>query len=75
VAEGASPLEAIERLEQARVQYIAERLARGEPVPVPRPPLRGVTPPLNPERLGFTRWLVEQKRLSEHEPAGPDAAS
>jgi predicted RNase H-like HicB family nuclease len=69
VGEGATPFEAIERLEQARVQFITERLAQGAPIPVPRPPLRTAPPPLNAERLGFTRWLVEQKRLSEGTPA------
>jgi predicted RNase H-like HicB family nuclease len=73
VGEGASPLDAIARLEEARVQLITERLARGESVPVPRPPLRATSPPLNAERLGFTRWLVEQRRLSEDAPVEPDA--
>ncbi|HEY7067524.1 MAG TPA: hypothetical protein VII06_39070 [Chloroflexota bacterium] len=74
VGEAASPLEAIERLEAARVQYITERLARGEAVPVPRPPLQ-TPPPLNAERLAFTRWLVEHDRLSEHGPAEPEATT
>jgi predicted RNase H-like HicB family nuclease len=69
VGEGASPLEAIARLEEARVQYIAGRLARGEPVPVPRPPLRAAAPALDADRLGFARWLVEQKRLTDDDPA------
>ncbi len=55
VAEAASPVEAIERLERARTQHIAERLARGGAVPVPRPPLRQRAPPLSAERLGFAR--------------------
>ena len=36
--------EAIDRLDQARVRYIRERLARGEPIPVPRPPLHSAPP-------------------------------
>ena len=44
VCEGATPIEAMERLEAARVSYILERLARGEPIPVPRPPLRARRP-------------------------------
>lgn len=34
-----SPVEAVARLEEARVRYITERLARGEPIPAPRAPL------------------------------------
>jgi predicted RNase H-like HicB family nuclease len=40
VGEAATPEEAIARLEAAREAYIRERLTRGEPIPVPRPPLR-----------------------------------
>ena len=73
VGEGASPLEAIARLDEARVRYIAERLARGEPIPVPRPPLRAAQPAVNAERLAFARWLVAQKRLSDDAHAEPEA--
>ena len=38
--EALSPLDAIARLEEARVSTILARLQRGEPIPVPRPPLR-----------------------------------
>ena len=72
VGEGASPLDAIARLEEARIHLITDRLARGEHVPVPRPPLRVAPAALNAERLGFTRWLVEQNRLSEDAPPEPD---
>ncbi len=72
VGEGASPLEAIARLEEARIRYITERLARGEPIPVPRPPLRAAAP-LSAERLEFARWLVAQKRLSDDERPAPGA--
>jgi len=67
VAEAFSPIEALDKLEQARVRYIAERLARGEKVPVPRPPLRHLLPPTAPdaERLEFARWLFENGRLQE----------
>jgi predicted RNase H-like HicB family nuclease len=41
-AEGESPVEVIEAAERARIRCIVERLARGEPVAVPRPPLSGV---------------------------------
>lgn len=37
--EAPSATEAMERLEQARVEFIVAALARGEEVPVPRPPL------------------------------------
>jgi predicted RNase H-like HicB family nuclease len=40
VGEAPTPEEAIARLEEARVAYIQERLARGEPIPTPRAPLR-----------------------------------
>jgi hypothetical protein len=39
VGEALSPIDAIERLERLRRNYILERLERGETVPVPRPPL------------------------------------
>jgi hypothetical protein len=65
VGEADSPLDAIAKLEEARVATILGRLERGEPVPVPRPPLRDEIGGLDPERLGFARWLVEQKRLGD----------
>jgi predicted RNase H-like HicB family nuclease len=40
VAEAESPLDAIDRLDALRVETILGRLARGEDVPTPRPPLR-----------------------------------
>jgi predicted RNase H-like HicB family nuclease len=40
VAEAESAVEAIERLEQERDAMLAQRWQRGEPIPVPRPPLR-----------------------------------
>lgn len=39
-AEALSPLDAMDMVERARVQLIEERFQRGEPIPVPRPPLR-----------------------------------
>jgi predicted RNase H-like HicB family nuclease len=39
VAEADSPLDAIDQLDALRERFILGRLARGEPVPVPRPPL------------------------------------
>jgi hypothetical protein len=65
VSEAFSPLEAIDKLEEARVHTILTRLERGEPVPVPRPPLRDEIGGLDPERLGFAKWLVDQKRLED----------
>ena len=65
VVEAESAVEAVERLEEAKVRYIVERLQRGEPVPVPRPPLTSMIPALNSERLGFARWLVQERRLSD----------
>jgi predicted RNase H-like HicB family nuclease len=42
VAEADSPLNAIDLLDELRVRIISELLARGEPVPTPRPPLHQV---------------------------------
>jgi len=39
VAEAASPIDAIDALDEKRVSIITERLAQQLPVPVPRPPL------------------------------------
>jgi predicted RNase H-like HicB family nuclease len=40
VAEAESPLAAIDQLDALREEMILGRLARGDAVPVPRPPLR-----------------------------------
>ncbi|MGB6456915.1 MAG: hypothetical protein WBH47_20805 [Streptosporangiaceae bacterium] len=40
VAEAESAVEAIDELDDRRVEIILDRLERGVPVPVPRPPLR-----------------------------------
>ena len=42
VAEADSAVEAIERLERERARLLEERVRRGEPIPVPRPPLRSI---------------------------------
>ena len=65
VGEALSPLDAIAKLEEQRVATILARLERGEPVPVPRAPLREEIGGLDPEKLGFAKWLVEQKRVAE----------
>src|SRR5579862_8728079 len=66
VAEAFTPTEALDKLEVARVQYIEDCLARGESIPVPRPPLRHLLPPVapDPDRLGFARYLVDTGRIS-----------
>jgi predicted RNase H-like HicB family nuclease len=66
VSEADTPGEAMERLEAERIRWIVERVQRGEPIPVPRPPLRSLASTLDLERLGFAKWLVDQQRLSEH---------
>ena len=43
-AEAESAVEAIAQLEHEREALLAQRLARGEPIPVPRPPLRARGP-------------------------------
>jgi predicted RNase H-like HicB family nuclease len=65
VAEAFSPIDAIEQLEQLRQRRILELLESGEGVPVPRPPLSTRRPALDPERLEFARWLVEQGRVTD----------
>ena len=55
VAEALSPLDALDKLEEARVRYILEKLRSEEPVPVPRPPLRSRVPSAQQERLRFER--------------------
>jgi len=42
VVEAATPIEAVERLEELRVRSIRELLEEGRPVPTPRDPLRWV---------------------------------
>jgi predicted RNase H-like HicB family nuclease len=65
IARAATPIEAIDRLEEQRVQYIMDRLEAGQPVPVPRPPLHR-TQALSQERLEFARWLKDNERISDH---------
>jgi len=64
VAQAQTPIEAIERLEEQRVRYILERLDTGQPVPVPRPPLRRAES-LSQERLEFARWLKDTQRITD----------
>ncbi len=59
-------VDALEQLEVEQVRYLQERLARGEPIPVPRPPLPGRA--LGAQRLAFARWLVREGKLSEEAP-------
>jgi len=42
MAEAPAALEAIERLEHERRRLLQQLWSRGAPIPVPRPPLRGV---------------------------------
>jgi predicted RNase H-like HicB family nuclease len=65
ISEGDTPTEAMDRLEEQRVRYIVEHLQKGEPIPVPRPPLRSLAATLDTERLAFARWLVDTERLNE----------
>jgi predicted RNase H-like HicB family nuclease len=65
VAEALSPLEAINKLERAREQFILGSLERGEPVPTPRPPLRYRVPGIQKERLQFAKWLADERRIGE----------
>ena len=65
VSEGETPMEAMDKLEEQRIRYIVEHLQKGEPIPVPRPPLRSLAAALDAERLAFARWLVETQRVSD----------
>ena len=40
VVEDENTVEALRKLDEMRVEYVLSRLAKGESVPVPRPPLR-----------------------------------
>src|SRR6266542_491302 len=64
-AEAFAAVDAIEKVEERRVQRIKEMLERGEEVPVPRPPLISSEPELDRDRLGFARWLVDEKKISD----------
>ena len=65
VSEADTPWEAQELLEEQRVRYIIDHVQRGEPIPVPRPPLKSLTTILDMERLGFAKWLVDTQQLNE----------
>jgi predicted RNase H-like HicB family nuclease len=65
VAEAFSPIEAIDKLEAAREQFILRSLEHGEPIPTPRPPLRYRIPAIQKERLEFARWLADERRIGE----------
>jgi hypothetical protein len=64
-ADASSPIDAIDKLEEARVTTILSRLERGENIPVPRAPLREESGALDKDRLTFARWLVQQRRVGE----------
>jgi hypothetical protein len=65
VREADTPWEAQDQLDEQRSRYIIDHVQRGEPIPVPRPPLKSLTTVLDLERLGFARWLVENQHLNE----------
>jgi predicted RNase H-like HicB family nuclease len=67
VAEAVSPLDALDKLEEARVRYILGRLRRGEPVPAPRPPLRSRTASAMQELLRFERELASADGIDREE--------
>jgi len=65
ISEAETVTEAMDKLEELRVQYILQRVRTGEPIPVPRPPLRSLASVLDLERLNFARWLVDNQRLKD----------
>jgi predicted RNase H-like HicB family nuclease len=64
-AEAYAAVDAIEKVEERRVQCIKDMLERGEEIPVPRPPLLTGEKALDKDRLGFARWLVEENKISD----------
>jgi predicted RNase H-like HicB family nuclease len=64
-SEADTPGEAQDKLDEQRVRYIIDHVQKGEPIPVPRPPLRSLARTLDLERLGFAKWLFDNKMLSE----------
>jgi hypothetical protein len=64
-AEAYAAVDAIDQVEERRVERIREMLERGEQVPVPRPPLLSGRP-LDPDRLGFARWLKDENKISDN---------
>ena len=65
-AEADSPIEALDKLDEVRVKYIVERLERGEPVPVPRPPLGGYFSRADLDRMQFAKWMVQQGTIHDN---------
>jgi hypothetical protein len=59
------PIEALDKLEELRRQLILDMMARGEKVPVPRPPLRTPVMEINKDRLDFAKWLVQSGRVTD----------
>src|SRR3954465_11688649 len=68
ISEADTPTAAIDRLEELRIQYIVERVRSGEPIPVPRPPLRSLASVLDLERLTFAKWLGGGRPLTHQAP-------
>src|SRR4030081_2126031 len=67
VSEADTPWEAQEQLEELRIRYIIHHVQRGEPIPVPRPPLKSLTTVLELERLRFAQGVGRHYHLSEGE--------
>ena len=65
VSEADTPTEAMDQLEKQRVRFIIEHFRTGEPIPVPRSPLRSLASVVELERLDFAKWLVDNRHLSE----------
>lgn len=56
VAEAFWMEEAVEGVDEMRVRFMLERVERGEPIPVPRPPLRSI----DYEHLHFAKRLSKR---------------
>ena len=66
-AEAFSPIEAINALDEKRERMIRERVSKGEHIPVPRPPLQSALRAIDPDRMQFARYLVEQGHVTDKE--------
>lgn len=56
---GLAPVEALDELERLKYKIILDRVQRGQPVPVPRPPLYSMNPGASLRDIGLSDWLID----------------